>query len=336
MAKIVENLKFDEMFAGRRFVPKEELEAEANLIEFENQKKQKHNQIEYEQRDREHIEKFNKEIDEILEQTHEDDENNEKNKKNNEQEVNPDTEVLKNLIAMAVEQDNAEIYNALAVTYLKISKPNEALNYFKKSADLGYIPAMRNLAITLEHSKNVEYKEVFKLYEKAIAQNDMYSLNNLGCLYIDGNGKEMDYSKAAECFKKAANLGDIFAKVNYANMIMYGIGVDINREKAFNLYSEAAEKGNIIAISKVGDCYLNGSGVKTDVQKAVEFYKQAEKLGDKDIAEKLKRIENKKEPQRHEKVSIDIQLANAKKKVEVEKQATKEPKTQTKSNEVSL
>ncbi len=342
MAEIKENLRFDEMIDGRKFVPKKEIEAEANEIEFDNQKRQKHNQIEYEKRDAQRIEQVKRISDEIRQHQEEQEEEKEDDNKKDNEELTANAEMLAALKAMAAEQESPEIYNALAVTCEKLSRHDEALEYFRKAVELGSASAQRNLAIAFEQMEDItprEYKEVFDLYKQAADKNDMFALNNLGCLYIEGNGVEVNFKAAFDCFEKAADLGDTFAKVNYGDMLMYGIVTDVNKEKAFNLYKEAAEKNNITAIIKTADCYLIGNGTKLNTAMALEFYKKAEQLGDKAAGEKVKSIENKIKPQRHEKLSADVQIAEANKmaaEYRAAQQAEQNKDVKTKTNEVSL
>ena len=85
-------------------------------------------------------------------------------------------------------------------------------------------------------------------YEKWIYFNYSMCFNNLGSLYLNGQGVEQDYKRAFELFEKAAELESDYGMSSLAFLYENGYGVNMDINKAIDLYKEAAELGNQYAI----------------------------------------------------------------------------------------
>jgi len=89
---------------------------------------------------------------------------------------------------------------------------------------------------------SLDYKNFIyaaKLFKDAIIRNHKFAYNNLGVLYINGNG------------------------------------VEKNTLEGLTLFKKSAEQGNPIALLNIGTCYYNGTGTPRDYVEAYAYYNLA-------------------------------------------------------------
>lgn len=96
--------------------------------------------------------------------------------------------------------------------------------------------------------KNKDYKEAFKWLKKAAEKDHTYAQNNLGVMYLEGQGVPKDYKKAFRLFFAATKKGNALAQNNLAIMYDRGKGVETNFRKADRLWLLAAQQGDTTAI----------------------------------------------------------------------------------------
>jgi len=113
----------------------------------------------------------------------------------------------------------------------------------------------------------------------AAKQGDADAQNNLGLMYVKGNGVPQDYAEAAKWFRKAAEQG--FARAQYNLGIIYqtGKGVPQDYAEAVRWYLKAAEQGHADAQNNLGFMYQNGEGVTQDYAKTVKWWLKAAEQG---------------------------------------------------------
>jgi FOG: TPR repeat, SEL1 subfamily len=113
----------------------------------------------------------------------------------------------------------------------------------------------------------------------AAKQGDADAQNNLGLMYIKGNGVPQDYAEAAKWFRKAAEQG--FARAQYNLGIIYqtGNGVPQDYAEAIKWYLNAAEQGYADAQNNLGLMYQNGEGVMQDYAKTIKWWLKAAEQG---------------------------------------------------------
>ena len=70
-----------------------------------------------------------------------------------------------------------------------------------------------------------------------------YAMNELGLIYLNGDGETDDPEKAFEWFKRSAEAGEPYGMYNLAYLYESGIGTDVNMVEAVNWYKKAAEAG---------------------------------------------------------------------------------------------
>lgn len=101
-----------------------------------------------------------------------------------------------------------------------LKKTNEALECYKKSAALGEVDALFNIATIYyngRHDLKKNYKEAKKYFELAAEHNDSEAMNILGNIYNLGQGVTKDSKIAKKYYEKAKALGNKNAQKHLDN-----------------------------------------------------------------------------------------------------------------------
>jgi serine/threonine protein kinase len=138
---------------------------------------------------------------------------------------------------------------------LKENKPEDALELFRQSADLGDINAMIQLGEVYQNGDGVDKNgtEAERWYLQASNKGSALAMVYLGAMYRLGDGVAEDYERAAQFFQKAADLKNPAAMFNLATMYEEGRGVPRSADKAKRLYQDAAALGNIEAQRRLAE-----------------------------------------------------------------------------------
>ena len=104
----------------------------------------------------------------------------------------------------------------------------------------------KNNIYTLASEKEVQEvtRDAPYYYKKSIEAGDTNAMNNLGIMYMNGQGVKQDYKTAKKYFRQAADIG------------------------------------NANAMSQLGMMYMEGQGVKQDYKTAEKYFRQAAEIGD--------------------------------------------------------
>ncbi len=115
-----------------------------------------------------------------------------------------------------------------------------------KKAESGNLESQLQLAnyYRWEMKGDPNFEEALKWYMKAAEQGDASALNNLGCMYLVGDGVEEDTEKAFKLFHKSAEIGNDSSQYNVGLMIHEGVGTITNKEEAVKWIRLAAEQGH--------------------------------------------------------------------------------------------
>ena len=164
--------------------------------------------------------------------------------------------------------------------YLKKDE-KEAMSFFRKSADFGYVLVQYNLGLIYYNgwSGEINKNEAFYWYKKAAEQGNVSAQNNLGDCYYYGEGTNKDLQKAFEWFKKSSEQGNAKAQYSLGFCYYNGEGTNKDLQKAFEWYKKSSEQGNASAQNNLGNCYYYGEGTNKDFQKAFEWYKKSAEQG---------------------------------------------------------
>jgi len=87
-----------------------------------------------------------------------------------------------------------------------------------------------------------DYSKELSLLRPEADSGEAWAQNNLGNLYLFGNGVPIDDDQAYAWFSKAADQGDAGGEVNLGQMYEQGLGVPPNPPQAASLYLKAAEQ----------------------------------------------------------------------------------------------
>ncbi|KAK8876526.1 hypothetical protein M9Y10_006742 [Tritrichomonas musculus] len=162
---------------------------------------------------------------------------------------------------------------------------SEANQYFKMSADLGYLPAMIKIA---ENSCEGNGIEAFKYFYLASKQGDVESMFKCGEMLYKGDVITRNRERANKFYKKSADLGYLPAIKIYAYNLYYGRGIDMDKDESISYYKLAAEKGDeesktlivYLPTRAQAEKFYKGIGTEENKEEAFKYYKLAAEKGD--------------------------------------------------------
>lgn len=166
----------------------------------------------------------------------------------------------------------------------------KAIDYFKKSAEVGYGVAQYYLAdayseevpepMTNVLSFKTELCTELALYWafRAAQQNNGDAWGLLGDL-CTGNLNPPDLSTAFECYQKAVDLGSYYAYYGLGFAYENGKGCTMDLQKAVNCYQIAAMNGYSYAQYNLANMYLAGRGVEKNERTAKEWLEKSAARG---------------------------------------------------------
>jgi uncharacterized protein len=150
--------------------------------------------------------------------------------------------------------------------------PIQAGEWYRKAAELGYVPAMINQAFLKAESG--EQQEALRLYTQAAELGEVVAQLELAERYRDGIGTSRDPIAAAQWYQRAAEQGDAGSLLILANLYADGEGVTRDYAQAADFYRMAAENGQIEAHCYLGRLYAEGGfGLPKDDAKALESFR---------------------------------------------------------------
>ncbi len=142
-----------------------------------------------------------------------------------------------------------------------------SMEYFEKSASLGYSPAIFQVGISYYYGYRDEYctPDYGKALEFFIQANNDDGDFFIGECYFFGNGVKRNYERAISVYEKLAKKNYTRAAMRLGHMYRDGIGVEKNIEKAIEYYTFAGERGNSAGCLYLAKMYLYGDhGVEVD------------------------------------------------------------------------
>ena len=215
-----------------------------------------------------------------------------------------------------IQEEVEKSYN-LGVEYYNNKRYSEAIEYFKKAAELGSIMAHTYLGICYHYTQ--KYTDAVEHNKIAAEQGEINAQINLGKSYYAGHGIKQNYAEAFKLFKNAAEKGNEEAQRLVGECYLHGNGTTLDIDEAIKWYTRPAEQGNILAQSSLGicfylksyyteavkwfqkaarygepsaqnnlgNCYRSGKGIKQDYSEAFKLYKQAASKGYADAQNNL-------------------------------------------------
>lgn len=150
----------------------------------------------------------------------------------------------------AAEEDaDPKAMNMLAILYSDgigtVSNQEQALYWFKKAAEAGYVKAWFNV----------------------------------GTMYREGLGTTQDFKKAFEYYSKGTALKATSSMFGKGYMLFKGFGCEQNYSQAFELFKESSQYGVVSSMYLLGICYRNGYGTSKDLIAAKQWLTKAANYG---------------------------------------------------------
>lgn len=155
---------------------------------------------------------------------------------------------------------SAKEINNRGIDYYNAKDYENALIWFKKAAEQGYVAAQYNLGIMYRNGKGLlieDYANAIKWFEKAAKQGYSGAQYQLGYIYEFGREKHQDLVGAM------------------LSGILGGNSELINYDEAIKWYLKAAEQGNAQAQSRLGIIYKEGKGVTKNLSTAKYWLQKA-------------------------------------------------------------
>jgi TPR repeat protein len=183
----------------------------------------------------------------------------------------------------------------IEATRLERTAPEEAFKLFKKSVELGYLPAHARIGWYYERGigTKVNRKAAFYHYNTAYDAGDKRAIESLGRCYARGIGVAFDFDKASKLLSVAREMGS-----HSADRELYRIYENKKRHMVRSLYSTAMKlyynKKYDIAVNMLETCMNLGLGDATysigclyefgittepDRKTALRYYKKASEQG---------------------------------------------------------
>jgi TPR repeat protein/serine/threonine protein kinase len=130
---------------------------------------------------------------------------------------------------------------------------------------------------TFENGRIVEKDpaEAITWYTKAANKGYIDGIDSLAGCFMNGIGVNKDLTKAARLFQEAAELGSSEAQWRVGNFYDNGVGVAKNEFEAARWYRKSAEQGNPYGQYYLGLCYDDGKGVTKDEVEAFRWFRKS-------------------------------------------------------------
>ncbi len=178
--------------------------------------------------------------------------------------------------AMAGSPDDLDMpEGAAGITYEALDPTEEAEQACRDA--IAEYPGARRFYTSLGriYSKRGEYGLAVDAYRAAHGRGSAVAANNLGSMYVSGQGVVANEQRATMYFRRAANRGLPFAMLTMAARSRVGLGMPENRYMSVFWYERAYEAGDAGAANDLGVMYQQGMGVREDDARALELFGEA-------------------------------------------------------------
>ena len=138
--------------------------------------------------------------------------------------------------------------------------------------------AKLNLAIFyIETEQYKNYEEALKIYTEFANAGNTQAQQNLGYMYMVGQGTKVDYDEAMRYFRIVYQK-DPVAGLSIAYMLELGLGIPKNLIESTKIYQELSQKGYVDAHISLGWKYFKGGeGVDKNHAEALRLFQLAER-----------------------------------------------------------
>lgn len=154
------------------------------------------------------------------------------------------------------------------------ARPEDALRWFRRAADLGHPAAKFRVARSLiDSGRRVNDKEVVRLMQDAALSglDEAQFWCGQAAYYGDVPGVQLDRKEAVRLWRASADQGHAAAACALATALWEGEGVAQDRSRALDRWKQGAERGSVDAASRLGIVLWDGAGVPRDRQAAIRW-----------------------------------------------------------------
>ncbi len=153
-------------------------------------------------------------------------------------------------------------------------------SYAAASLNLTNYKALNGLGNCYFYGKHVahDYKQAFRLYEKAHSLNPYHPQTELGLCYFMGLGTNVEYSKAVSIFLRNAHDAEVNAYLG--ECYDKGLGVKKDSIQAARWFEQSARKGSLNGMYHWGEYLYDGKAGQKDVQTAIKWWQKSADKGD--------------------------------------------------------
>lgn len=120
---------------------------------------------------------------------------------------------------------------------------HHTMDDLKKKAESGDVAAQNEMAASFLTQEPPNLEEAVKWLRLAADQGDAGAQNNLGVLYMQGDGVKEGHKEAAKLFRRAADQGIPSAQANIGSCYAQGAGVPQSWEEAYFWWKLGFEEG---------------------------------------------------------------------------------------------
>ncbi len=154
----------------------------------------------------------------------------------------------------------------------------EAVKWYKKASDAGFLPAKSSLAVCYGNGTGVkqDYKEAINLLKEAADAGDDHAIFNLGISYLKGWGVFQDIKQGLFWLEKYGP--------GKENTIGWVLEIEADGgpyyKEAVRWYKRGATSGNNYCKFNLAVCLLNGNGIVQDRNEAIRFFNEVKQSND--------------------------------------------------------
>lgn len=175
--------------------------------------------------------------------------------------------------ALEIDSNNKLFLNFMGICYDEYGwgvspDKDKALEYYKKSAELGHKSAASNLTWIFYGKRD---PEAFKWAQKAYELGDLRGAGLIADMYEEGIGVAVDKEEAFKWNLKGAEAGDIYAQFSLALQYLYGEGCPANTREAIDWFRTSAEGGHEKAAKNLSIIYRTNEYVPVDMEASIHY-----------------------------------------------------------------
>lgn len=172
-------------------------------------------------------------------------------------------------------------------------KHAEAVAWYQKAADLGYVNAQADLGFCYHNGTGVpqSYGKAVHWFRKAADKGSKFAQNNLCVYYVNGWSVPKDQEMAVYWCRKAAEQDHVDSQAYLAYCYSQGLGVSKDEKAALSWYQRAAQNGSVVGQYNLAVFYENGTGTAKNLEEAIKWYRKAAGQGYDPAKKALERLE---------------------------------------------